>query len=123
MTDKIACVDFDGVIHPYHGWVGCCKIAMHPPIKGIYDALLALRNSGYKIYIFSARDAAQIMHWLKKNDKQNGKQLIKLVDGITNIKPPATVFFDDRAVHVPPNTPDGLLRATNNYLLAQWETH
>lgn len=86
-------VDFDGVIHAYSkGWAD--GTIYDPPIAGAMDALLNLMNRGYKIVIFSARPAELIRPWMELH------WTFKMypMPEITNIKPAAIAYIDDRAV-------------------------
>ncbi len=88
------CLDFDGVIHAHlSGWKGPAVI-QDPPVSGAREAIKALRENCV-IVVFSGRCAsvegrAAIWCWLKHHK-------IK-VDGVTEHKPVASVFVDDRAV-------------------------
>ncbi len=81
-------IDFDGVIHD----------AKHPlpgkrmgaPIEGALQALARLRMRGDKIIIFSVKDTKIIKDWM------DFYQLP--YDDITNQKPDADVFLDDKAI-------------------------
>lgn len=89
---KVVAVDFDGVVHdhknkPIHSKMG-------PPIEGAFHALQRLRN-GYKIVIFCvwASDPEKrevIAGWLRSYGMP--------FDEITNIKPHAEFYIDDKAV-------------------------
>ena len=91
---KIVVMDFDGVIHSYtSGWKGVTEIP-DPPVKGVKKFIEELREN-YNVVIVSSRSATPegryaIRDWLFLNN-------IK-VDDIVNIKPPAFVTIDDRAI-------------------------
>jgi len=95
-------VDFDGVIHAYsRGWQG--GELYDPPVEGTREALLNLREKGWKIYIFSTR-TNKIYH---KNDDPPQEERMKAYlnrhqipfDKIWTFgKPMADVYLDDRAV-------------------------
>lgn len=87
------CVDFDGVIHAYSkGWSD--GSVYDEPIPGAIDALLNLMNRGYKVVIFSARPAEMIRPWMEKH----WTAPMFPIPEITNIKPAAIAYIDDRAV-------------------------
>lgn len=87
--------DFDGVINSYvSGWVAP-DVVNDPPVPGIAEAIRDIRNAGYRVVIVSSRCAYKggkkaIQDYLDKN------QIV--VDEITDIKPAAKVYIDDRAL-------------------------
>lgn len=126
MSKSIA-IDFDGVIHKYSkGWQdGSCY---DEPIKGVFEAIATLMNSGYSVFVFSTRKPKQIKRWIKENAYEsdyihNGMggdpndycypkhgftvEIIpwwtkfwnkQNVLGITRRKLPALIYVDDRAL-------------------------
>ncbi|MFR2535099.1 MAG: hypothetical protein ACLS95_07785 [Clostridia bacterium] len=86
--------DFDGVIHSYtSGWKGHAVIP-DPPVKGIKEVIDKVRKD-YKVVVVSSRcnettGVLAIKAYLKKHD-------IK-VDYVTNGKPPAVMYIDDRGI-------------------------
>lgn len=86
--------DFDGVIHSYKsGWKGA-TIIPDPPVEGIKEAILDLRND-YTVVVVSTRcyqdgGIEAIRTWLVEYGIE--------VDDVTNEKPPALVQIDDRAL-------------------------
>ena len=83
-------VDFDGVIHEYsQGWNGGALGAIMP---GARDALVRL-NVKYRIVVFTARhDLKAVCDWLHE------QRLDHLIADVTNRKPVAVAYLDDRAV-------------------------
>lgn len=92
---KTIAIDFDGTIYSYKsGWLGADKLP-DPPVEGAKSALKELKNRGYRIVVFSHRatDSAgkeAIKKWL---DEQSIK-----VNEVTDIKPSAEVYIDDRGL-------------------------
>jgi len=86
----IVCVDLNGVLDAYAGWQG----AEHfdAPRPGARAFLLGLRERGYRIVVFTTRYAPDVDAWLAAH------ALADLVDEVTDRKPPAHVFVDDRAI-------------------------
>jgi predicted phosphatase len=87
---KVIAVDFDGVIHDFKNPVKGRR--MGAPIEGTQDALKRLRGLGWKIIIFSVwggepKAIKDFMDYYKLP-----------YDSITNIKPQADVYLDDKAV-------------------------
>lgn len=89
---QTVCIDFDNTIATYEGWGdGTIKGV---PIAGAMDAILALMERGYKVIILSARPAEQIRPWLIEHWPF---KMFPPPD-VTNTKPPALAYIDDRAV-------------------------
>jgi hypothetical protein len=94
---KTVAIDFDGVLHPYtNGWVGSVP-ADEPPMPGAVDFLIALRERGYRMVVFSSRcnhepGLVGVQKWLEKWG------LDEFFEEITCDKPAAVAYVDDRAV-------------------------
>lgn len=94
---KTLVFDFDGVIHSYiSGWKGV-DIIPDPPVPGIKEALVNLKEKGFEIIIVSTRSATPegttaMVEWLNKYDFDN------CYDNISSVKPPAFCYIDDRAI-------------------------
>ena len=83
------CIDFDGVLNVYDGNYHAGPV--HPPAPGVRQFLEAL-NDRYLPVILTARDTDEVWSWLIDN------ALEELVDNVTNEKPPAIAYIDDRAI-------------------------
>jgi hypothetical protein len=90
VAQPIACVDLNGVLDTYTGWRG--PKHFDPPRAGAKRFLRALRSRGFQVVIFTTRYPADVWRWLE------GHGLGELVSDVTDRKPPAHVFVDDRAV-------------------------
>jgi len=91
MTDEpIACVDLNGVLDTYTRWQG--PEHFDPPRAGAAEFLQALRARGFHVVIFTTRWADDVWSWLRRHG------LDHLVTDVTDRKPAAHVFVDDRAV-------------------------
>ena len=92
---KTVAVDFDGTIAGYdNGWQG--KPA-EDPTRGAANALRALVTKGYTIVVFSCRASdpdgvKQIRDWLMAHN------MLQYVSEVTNVKPRAVAYVDDKAV-------------------------
>ena len=84
------CVDFNGVLDAYRGWQGPDRF--DPPRPGAREFLEALTSRGYDVVIFTTRYPDDVWRWLKEFG------LDALVREVTDRKPAAHVFVDDRAV-------------------------
>ena len=93
--NKTVVFDFDGVIHSYtSGWQGIGVIP-DPPVPGIKEAIAEIRSAGYEVVVVSSRCAnhdgrVAIEEWLNHYGIE--------VDSICDVKPPAVVYIDDRAI-------------------------
>jgi len=86
----IACVDLNGVLDAYTGWRGAAHF--DPPRPGARAFLVALRQRGYRVVIFTTRYDEHVWTWVKTHGLED------VVDEVTDRKPAAHVFVDDRAV-------------------------
>lgn len=86
---KTIAVDFDGVIHRYsEGWKD--GAIYDAPIKGAKEAIEEL-SKHYEVVVFTARDNLDdVKTWLKLHSI--------IVSDVTNKKPIASFYIDDRAV-------------------------
>jgi len=84
------CVDLDGVLNVFDEWRG--PEYFHPPRQGAREFLESLRSSGYRVVVFTVRWHEWVRDWLAVHE------LAHLVDEVTDKKPPAFAYVDDRAV-------------------------
>lgn len=84
-------IDFDGVIHLYSkGWQD--GSIYDPPVEGAIDAIKTLMDKGYKVVVFTARpNLVDIQEFFLDNG-------ISGLMEVTNKKPIASVYIDDRAI-------------------------
>lgn len=87
---KTVCLDFNGCLDTYVGWKG--PNFMYPPRPGVELFLSNLCQLGYKLIICTAANIDMVNNWLV----QNG--LDRYINKVTNEKPPAIVYLDDRAI-------------------------
>jgi hypothetical protein len=87
---RIVCVDFNGVLDAYEGWRG--PKHFDGPRAGAREFLEGLRDRGYGVVVFTTRYAPDVWMWLRVHGLDN------LVIDVTDRKPAAHVFVDDRAV-------------------------
>ena len=104
-------LDFDGVIHDYHGWNDG---KMGGPIIGAGRAVRDLIGRGFKVVIFSTRDASTIVEWWIEWEMPEPIH-------ITNVKPPWLVLLDDRAICFNGTWTPALIDDLVNFK-AHWET-
>jgi hypothetical protein len=91
MDDRpTVCVDLDGVLNTFDVW--CGPEYFHPPRAGAKELLQSLQATGYRVVILTVRWHEWVAAWLEKNG------LREFVDEVTDKKPPAHVYIDDRAV-------------------------
>ena len=82
------CLDFDGVCNTYDGWKG--KGELFKPLPGLEGFLVALKERGYQIFVFSTRGPEKLSQWFHLYG------LNHLIDGYPIQKPPAVMYVDDR---------------------------
>lgn len=86
----VVCVDLNGVLDCYTGWRG----AEHwdPPRPGAAEFLKSLAEQGFRVVVFTTRWGDDARGWLARHG------LDRWVSEVTDRKPAAHVFVDDRAV-------------------------
>lgn len=85
-------VDFDGVLNPYtQGWMNG-EIYDAQPMVGARGALETLSQT-YRIAITTARPNLDVV-----NDALENWGLAEFVDEVSNMKPPAVAYIDDKAI-------------------------
>ena len=87
---RVVCVDLNGVLDTYHGWRD--EAHWDPPTAEARSFLEGLVNAGFDVVVFTTRWAPDARRWLEEYG------LLHLVTDVTDRKPPAHVFVDDRAV-------------------------
>ena len=102
---KTIAIDLDGVLDEYTGKYDVNKI---PDIRnGAKDFIIEL-SKDYKLILFTTRDSKLAKEWLIKNN------IDKYFSDITNTKPLAYIYLDDRALKFDGNY-DDTLNAIKNY--------
>jgi hypothetical protein len=86
----IVCVDWNGVLDRYTGWRGSDHF--DPPGNGAAEFLRALNANGFRVVVFSTRYGPDVEAWLAEHG------LTEWVAEVTDRKPAAFAFVDDRAV-------------------------
>jgi hypothetical protein len=89
-TPPVVCVDLDGVLNTFDGWRGAEHF--HPPREGAREFLAGLKNSGFRVVVLTVRWHEWVLTWLTEHG------LAEFVDEVTDRKPPAHAYVDDRAV-------------------------
>lgn len=82
-------VDFDGVLNTYTGWRG--KYELFEPRRGV-GFFLSRLDEKYDVIVFTNRDVDSVWRWLEEYS------LACFVKDVTNVKPRAFVYVDDRAL-------------------------
>lgn len=90
MDAPIVCVDLNGVLDAYTGWQGADHF--DPPRAGARAFLQALTRRGYRVVVFTTRHEEGVWRWARAHG------LDDLIADVTDRKPAAHVFVDDRAV-------------------------
>ncbi|HZT39725.1 MAG TPA: haloacid dehalogenase-like hydrolase [Bryobacteraceae bacterium] len=89
-TPRTVCVDLDGVLNAFDQWRG--PEFFHPPREGAREFLAALKGQDFKVVVLTCRWHEWVAKWLREHG------LAEFVDEITDRKPPAHVYVDDRAI-------------------------
>lgn len=96
----ILAVDFDDVLCDSRNVKPGYRMGL--PVPGAVDAMQRLRDDGHELIVHTVRAVADVKHvadWLRF--------FAMPFDDVTGIKPNATWFIDDRALHFD-NWPDTL---------------
>ena len=101
---KTLLVDFDGVLHDYKGWQGA--EVLNNPLPGARGAMWLLERH-FKLVCFTTRPAEYVTPWLKLHGFPEMK--------VTNIKEPAFLILDDRAVTFRGKWNDSLIQEIRNF--------
>lgn len=96
--NKTIAIDFDGVLHRYsNGWQG--GTIYDPPMEGAVDAWFKLMDAGFDLCVFTTReDTSAVAAWMHKHfdfEKRIGHMY---EPSITNQKPLAIAYIDDRGI-------------------------
>lgn len=100
---KTIAVDFDGVLNNYKGYDPKNLGTPRKEAKKFLEVL----NKEYTIIIFTSRNHTLVRHWLKEY------HLDKYIKNVTNSKPPAVAYIDDRAIRFDGNYDEVLDQAMN----------
>ena len=84
------CIDLDGVLNLFDSWRS--PEYFHPLRPGAREFLERLSAANFRIVIFTVRWYEWVEAWLDENG------LREYVAEVTDKKPPAEVYLDDRAV-------------------------
>lgn len=88
---KTLAIDFDGVLSAYTGWKGDTA-PLDPPLPGAIEFLNECVHHDFEVVIFTTRREQLIHEWLAEHAPPDVQALIQ----ITNEKPPAWLYIDDR---------------------------
>lgn len=88
---KTVCLDFNGVLDDYVGWVNGGIGTEYAPKQGLRTFLQSMTED-YDVVICTVIKPAHVQAWLSKYD------LAQYIKQVTNTKPIASIYVDDRAV-------------------------
>lgn len=103
---KTLLLDFDGVLHDYHGWQGEGPEFLGPPIEKARHACLILERE-FKLVCFTTRPRAIAEPWLRRN---GFPEML-----VTNVKIPAFLLVDDRGLTFTGEWSDEFINAIRNF--------
>lgn len=98
MKKPTIAIDFDGVIHRYSkGWQD--GEIYDDPTEGAVDAYFELLSRGYSVVVFTARnDTKAVVDWMNEHFDFEARLGFYYKPTVTNIKPPAIAYIDDRGI-------------------------
>jgi len=97
-------IDLDGVLNNYNSF----DENNIPEIKnGAEEFIKTLYDSNYKLVLFTNRKPKLATKWLIDNN------LDKYFDDVTNVKPVATIYIDDRAINFDGDYSETLKKISN----------
>lgn len=85
------CLDFNGVLDTYNGWIYGGNGTEYPPRDGVV-AFLEELHQNYTVVVCTVINPVDVQQWLSKHN------LDIYIDYVTNIKPVALAYIDDRAI-------------------------
>ena len=96
IEEKVIAIDFDGPVHNYsQDWHDGTIYDF--PTDGVFKAFQKLNSKGYKVVILTARnDLEPVKKWI--NDHLKALGLDHLEIEVTNKKPKAIMYIDDRGI-------------------------
>lgn len=109
---RTVAIDFDGVMNTYIGWRG--EDELFEPRPGLKEFLESLAKHGFEVVVHSSRRPEKIRRWLEAHG------LSHLVARVSETKPPAVCYLDDRAVRFDGNFGDAFLQIVT--FKAHWES-
>ena len=86
---KTIMIDLDGVLDNYNGKYDENKI---PDIKSGAKEFIEKLSSDYELILFTTRNSKLATIWLQDN------KIDKYFKDVTNVKTPAYIYIDDRAI-------------------------
>ncbi len=95
---KTIAVDFDGVLHRYsRGWQN--GEIYDPPVEGAVESFFKLIDAGFDIVVFTTRkDVEAVRLWMHTHFDFEKRMGNFYEPKITNEKPLAIAYVDDRAI-------------------------
>lgn len=114
---KVICVDFDGVIHRYEGWLG--KRIYNEPIDGVVGVLSKLRDSGWVIIVWTSRIELDCVYEYLQSYGIPFDHINYNPENVEQhchpAKPIADVYLDDRAITFNGVWSEGLFNTIINF--------
>lgn len=106
IEDLEIALDFDGVLHEFHGWNGPGDDTMNGPLPGAVEAFLLYRRKCRRVVIHSCRGETEegqqaIRRWMfhaLMNHLEDSSEAFDIANSleITAVKPHVDVYIDDR---------------------------
>ena len=88
MLKKTLMIDLDGVLNNYKKY----EEGFIPDIKQGAKEFVKILSKNYELVLFTTRNSKQAVEWLQSN------KIDKYFKKVTNVKTPAYIYIDDRAL-------------------------
>lgn len=93
----VACVDLDSVLIHHNHADGISRLGRALPLGR--ELVKLLKQKGYKVVVLTSRSGHYEHGRIHEYLRSRGFQ----IDRVTNVKPPADVYCDDKAFRIPKN--------------------
>ncbi len=103
---KTLLLDFDGTICQYTGWIPEENTILREPTEKARKALYVLSND-FELVCFTTRDPKPVREWLSRHGFPKME--------VTNVKRPAFLILDDRAIRFEGKWTDELLAKIRSF--------
>ena len=111
---NLICIDWNGVLDTYTGYANG---KVYPIRPGAKEFLFELRKQGYRLAIMTAAPKHIVEQWIVDNG------IGDMIEQVTNVKLPAILYIDDRAICFRGNFDETLKQIETFRVFWSGETH